>query len=1199
MPSAVTGIRFTNHLAPERYLTNQIYLNGSGVAAGDVDGDGLVDLYFCGLDNDNVLYRNLGDWKFEDVTAQAGVACANLDATGAALVDIDGDGDLDLIVNSVAGGTHVFLNDGQGRFTPAGEVLNRGKGAMSLALADIDGDGFLDLYVANYRADTIRDHPQTRLHGNMVNGKPVVVSVEGRPVTEPDLVGRFTLSEKSKIIEHGEVDALFANLRGSKFSALSFTDGTFLDEDGSPLKDPPYDWGLSVMFRDLNGDGAPDIYVCNDFASADRVWINDGKGKFRAIPKLALRQTSMFSMGIDFADVNRDGLDDFIVLDMLSRAHPKRHLQVGDLPLNYPRVGEIDNRPQYSHNTLFLNRGDGTYAEIAFFSGVQASEWSWTPIFLDVDLDGYEDLLITTGHELEMMNADVSNRAEAIKAQKKLSVPEQLALRKMFPRLNTSKVAFRNRGDWTFDDVSAAWGFDTPGVCHGMCLADLDGDGDLDVVVNNLNGVAGVYRNECAAPRVAVRLKGLPPNTRGIGAKIWVYGGAVPVQSQEMICGGRYLSSDDPMRVFAGGSSTNAMRIEVRWRSGNRSVVNDVRANRIYEVEEAGAQASSKLKAQSSRGSPGSSDQPSTINHQPVFEDISPLIGHTHQEEPFDDMERQPLLPNKLSQLGPGVAWYDVDGDGWEDLVIGSGRGGRLAVFRNNGRGGFERWTETPFEQVVTRDQTTVLGTEFGLLVGSANYEDGLTNGACVRRFDGKRKVSGESVPGQGFSVGPLALGDVDGDGDLDLFVGGRVIAGRYPEPADSLLLKNEGGRLTLAQRFEKVGLVSGALFSDLDGDGKPELILACEWGPIRIFKNERGKFVPWDAPVIIHDQPSTLKQLTGWWNGVTTGDLDGDGRLDIIASNWGLNSKYRTSREHPRKIYYGDLDGNGTVDVIEAYYNEAMQAEVPGRDLRAVSGALPFVKEKFPTFEAYGKATLQDIYGAKLAELPRLEVTTLESMIFLNRGDHFEARALPPEAQLAPAYAVCVGDYDGDGTEDVFLSQNFFAVAPDSSRCDAGRGLWLKGDGKGGLTAVRGQESGVRAYGEQRGAALCDYDRDGRVDLVVTQNGAETKLYHNVGGRPGLRVRLAGPAGNPQAAGAQMRLSFGSRQGPVREVHAGSGYWSQDSAVQVLGTPEFPTQLEVRWPGGHTITQPVPAQAREILVEAGEAGARNTGRNR
>jgi len=391
--------------------------------------------------------------------------------------------------------------------------------------------------------------------------------------------------------------------------------------------------------------------------------------------------------------------------------------------------------------------------------------------------------------------------------------------------------------------------------------------------------------------------------------------------------------------------------------------------------------------------------------------------------------------------------------------------------------------------------------------------------------------------------------------------------------------------------------MVSGAVFSDLDGDGKAELIVACEWGPIRIFKNEAGKLVAWDAPVTINPvkgrgptglyahQPSSINQITGWWNGVSVGDLDGDGRLDIIASNWGLNSKYRTSREHPRKLYYGDLDGNGTVEVIEAYYDQAMKAEVPERDLRWVGAALPVVKEKFATFEAYGKATLAEIYGAKLQHMGVVEVNTFESMVFLNRGDHFEARALPREAQLAPAYAVCVADFDGDGNEDVFLSQNFFAVAPDSSRCDAGRGLWLKGDGKGNLSAVPGQESGIKVYGEQRGAALCDYDGDGRVDLVVTQNGAETKLYHNVGGRLGLRVRLAGPPGNPQAVGAQMRLRFGSRQGPVREIHVGSGYWSQDSAVQVLGTPELPTQLQVHWPHGELATYDLAQPVKEIVV--------------
>ncbi|TMP96050.1 MAG: VCBS repeat-containing protein [Verrucomicrobia bacterium] len=387
-----------------------------------------------------------------------------------------------------------------------------------------------------------------------------VVRVNNRPVSDPDLVGRFTVDAHGTLKEEGEVDALYLNDGTGRFTPLSFTGGRFLDEDGNPLKEPPYDWGLSVMFRDMNGDGAPDIYVCNDFQSPDRIWINSGDGQFRAIPRLALRHTSVYSMGVDFADINRDGYDDFFVVDMLRRDHQHRHNQGGMLfPVHVP-IGEIDNRPQYARNTLFINRGDGTYAEISALSGTIASDWSWTPVFLDVDLDGFEDLLISTGHELDSANVDVTNHAEEIMAAKNLSALEKMYLRKMYDRLELPKVAFRNRGDLTFEDVSAAWGFGTPGVSHGMCLADLDGDGDLDVVMNNLNGAAGVYRNEGVAPRVAVRLKGQSTNTRGIGAKIWLYGGAVPVQSQEMICGGRYLSSDDPMRVFAAGNLTNEMR---------------------------------------------------------------------------------------------------------------------------------------------------------------------------------------------------------------------------------------------------------------------------------------------------------------------------------------------------------------------------------------------------------------------------------------------------------------------------------------------------------------------------------------------------------------------------------------------------------------------------------------------------------------
>jgi hypothetical protein len=1208
--SPQTAILFTNLFSSERGITNQIYFNGSGVAAGDVDGDGWCDLYFCGLDGNNALYRNLGNWKFKEIANEAGVACANLDATAAAFADLDGDGDLDLIVNSVGGGVLVFGNDGKGHFTPIAQPapLNERHGGMSMALADVDGDGDLDLYVTNYRTSTIRDHPNTRLRANMVDGKPVVISVNDRPVTEPDLVGRFALAENHKIVEFGEADALYLNDGKGGFTVVSFIDGSFLDEDGKPLTAPPYDWGLSVMFHDLNGDGWPDIYVCNDFNSPDRIWINDAQGRFRALARLALRNTSLYSMGIDFADVNRDGHADFFVADMLSRDHVKQHNQLGDIMAPLLRGGDVDDRPQYSRNTLQLSREDGTFAEIGQFAGLQASEWSWTPIFLDVDLDGYEDLIVTTGHERDAMNADISKRLEARKKEKQMTIREQLEMRRGFPRLDLPKVAFRNRGDLTFEEVSTTWGLSDKSVANGMCLADLDNDGDMDVVMNNLNGEAGVYRNEGSAPRVAVRLRGLPPNTQGIGSRIRVLGGAVPMQSQEVICGGRYLSGDDPERVFAAGNLAKEMTIEVSWRGGRQSVVKGVKANRIYEIEEAEAEEvqSAKFKVQSEQSSvvrgpwsvgkrdgretkatdPGPR---TTDGGQPLFEDVSQLLQHTHVEEPYEDFARQPLLPNRLSQLGPGVSWMDVDGDGQEDLLVGSGKGGNLGVYWNDGRGGFKRADQGIWTQRVTRDQTTILGLGSGqVLVGSANYEDGLAVGGAVKVYDAKRRVIEDGVEGGETSTGPMALADVDGDGDLDLFVGGRVLAGRYAESGTSRLWRNEGGKFVLQQKFEQVGLVSGAVFSDLDGDGRPELLLACEWGPIRILRSAQGKWSEWN-PVVsgpaLNPQPATLNSLTGWWNGVNTVDLDGDGRLDIIASNWGLNSKYRTSRGHPRKLYYGDMAGNGTVEVIEAYWDEGMKKEVPERGLKAVAAALPWVQEKWTSYEGYGKASVVDIYGEKLKSMGVREATTLASMAFLNRGDHLEAVAMPQEAQFAPAFGICVADVDGDGNEDVFLSQNFFAVNADNARCDAGRGLWLRGDGTGKLTAMSGQESGVKVYGEQRGAAVCDYDGDGRVDLVVGQNGAETKLYHNAGAKPGLRVRLAGPPGNPRAVGAKVRLVAGAKKGPMRELHAGSGYWSQDSAIPVMSLAEIPTHVWVQWPGGKTTTSELPMEAKEIEI--------------
>ncbi len=1099
MPSRGTGVTFTNIIRESTYFTNQIYLNGSGVAAGDVDGDGLCDVYFAGLDGPNALYRNLGGWKFEEIAGRAGVRCDGLWSTGVVLVDIDGDSDLDLIVNTVGQGTHIFGNDGLGKFLPIGPVLNESKGGMSLALADIDGDSDLDLYVVNYRTSTLRDMPNTRFRGKNRDGVMELETVNGRPVTEPDLTGRFTLDAQGRVEEHGEAHVLFINDGKGHFTPESLSSGRFLDQDGRSLKAPLYDWGLAAMFRDINGDGAPDLYVCNDFSSPDRIWINDGKGRFRPIAPLAIRHTSHFSMGVDFADLDRDGFVDVFVAEMMGRTHRLRHTGVVYLPPAPYLPGVFENRPQVAHqNMLFKNRGDSTYSEVAWFAGVQAADWSWTPVFLDVDLDGFEDLLITTGHEREMNNMDVSDGIERDRRGKNWSPAELIATKARFPRLAQPNVAFRNLGGLRFEDASHAWGVDQISVSHGMVTADLDNDGDLDLIANNLNGEAFMLRNDASGSRIEVRLKGTGGNRWGIGARIELEGGRFH-QTQEMVAGGRYLSSDEPTRVFASDGENSSGRLLVHWRGGKQSVIHSIRPNTIYEVFESGA----------AGVTPKPDDTPKAMR----FEDWSIRLDHRHVDQFFDEFARQPLLPRRLAHSGPRIAVGDLNEDQHQDLVISGGSGSEIGIYHGDGKGEFARNVAASDRLPKSGEQSGVLivnakGLNAGpwIVVGHSYYDGKAAPGPILSLIDARRGVLVTTFPINDVGVGAMAAGDYNGDGLPDFFVAGGCRPGRYPEAGPSYIFKQlEGGWKvdeTNTMVLQNIGLVNASCWSDLNGDGFPELVLACEWGPIRVFLNERG------ALREVTDEWG-LAEWTGLWSCMAAGDFNGDGKADLIVGNWGLNSRYRPDAGQPRRLYYGAEDAAGTLDLVEAHFDYASRQYVPDRLFRPTKNAMPFIQEIASTHEAYAQAGVEKLLGARLTRMRVAQAAQFASVILLNRISptdkavrKFELRELPSEAQWTPVQAVCVGDFDHDGRMDLVLSQNFFGTNPEMARQDAGRGLLLRGDGRGNFSAMPGVESGMMIYGEQRGAVAADFDEDGWLDLVIGQNNGQTKLLRNSGQR-------------------------------------------------------------------------------------------------
>jgi enediyne biosynthesis protein E4 len=1153
-----TGITIHNSVPVDEIDQNRILLNGSGVAAGDINGNGLPDLYFTNLFGDNKLYENLGGFRFRDITDETGVAHTGHLSTGTVFADVNGNGHLDLLITTLESENSLYLNDGTGNFTlKENSGLGKSNGAMTMALADINNNGYPDLYIVNYKKRTVRDlYPFTELSTeNIIENHTLV----------PPFDEYFTLLDRGDLPpdprEVAEADEFYFNNGDGTFSKVTSPESMFLNEDGEP-EGLQKDWGLAARFQDLNGNGLPDLYVANDFWTPDRIWINRGNGTFQAIDTLAIRNSSYSSMAVDFSDINRNGYTDMFVVEMLSTRHHKRLIQM-DSVYPYPLwPGEYRNRPMYNRNSLFLNRGDHTYSEISYYSGLQASEWSWATRFIDVTLNGYEDLIVNTGFRLDLQNLDsqMSYVSRAIQTQDQ---SEQSIL--VFPELRQQNKAFQNNGDLTFSDVSSDWGFTDRDISLGMAVADLNNDGYLDLVISRMDDPGIIFRNKSNSPRIAIRLKGKSPNTQALGAKIELLNGPVPSQAKQLFAGGDYLSGSDQLVMFAANSQSDHDLI-IYWPDGTMSRLDGLKANRIYEIDQNSIHTTEKSI---------DSIQPGLT---PIFSDRSDLlINHQHSDNDLNDFEIQPLLPFSLSNLGPGLGWIDLTGDGTDELLIGTGQGGKSDVFSfHNESSGI---TDIPvITDQLSEGQSGIVawndGSRTHLVIGNFHYEQNSDQEPSAIHYilENGEVIDQRYLPGMLSASGPLTAGDYTGNGEIDLFIGGRFEPGNYPADTRSRLFKNIDGELIPDTENEELfynsELITGAVFVDINRNGQQDLITTSEWGSVNIYINEEGTFT--DKTIEFG-----LDQYLGLWQGITSGDFTGNGFPDLVVTNWGTNSPYQIeNREFPLKIFYHDFNQNQQTEIIETYYDFEIQGYVPRRKFLDYTPLHENLLLHVGSHMQYSGFTIEDMTHMNIDDIPHKSANTLEHMIFINHdGERFDVIPLPAKAQFSSGFYAGVADMDNNGHEDIFISQNFFQVSnPQSNpRLDSGRGLWLKGDGNGNFEAVPSHLSGVQVYGEQRGAALGDFNQNGRTDLAISQNSAGTRLFVNNTDNRGYRITLSGPEGNKSGIGSGIRMVYEDYKGPVRTIHAGSGYWSQNSFTQVLGASSAPQGIEVIWFDGTT----------------------------